>query len=135
MREKSSNIKAILRLKHSALIAPVLVAGAIGAVATLGARESDPAFELRQQRVPQSQRRELEQVLRRTDEPVPRGRGSRAVVSRCRPRRRHNGWWCSVRYASGHTISYVIVVRPSGSFRGESPDGHAAVSGVLRPEP
>ena len=133
MGDKSSNIKAILGLRQSALIAPVLGAGAIGAVITLGARESDPAFQLGQERAPQSQRRELEEVLRRTNEPVPQGRGSRAVASRCRPRE-PNRWACSIRYASGRTITYRITVRPSGSFRGESPDGHAAVSGVLRPK-
>ena len=135
-REESSKITAMLRPRRfaaagGALIAPAILAGLIGTLVTLAAREQDPVFELRQSQSPPSERRELERALRGTDEPVPQGRGSGGVAARCRPRGPGGRWSCSVRYASGRTITYAIVVGPSGSFRGESPDGHAVVSGKV----
>jgi hypothetical protein len=134
--EESSKITIMLRARGfaaagGALIAPVLLAGVIGAFVTLRARERDPVFELRQGQSPPSERRELEQALRGTDEPVPQGRKARGVAARCQSGGTHSRWSCAVRYASGRTITYTIVVRPSGSFRGESRDGHAVVSGKL----
>lgn len=115
------------------LLLPALVAGVAATVVAVGDYDSESAFALNQ-RTPRSlEATALERTVRMAPEPVPGDDGKPGRSAKCRAGTEdgylRNPWRCSVRYPSGHTISYLVRVRPDGSFDGVSPGGTRRVFG------
>jgi hypothetical protein len=103
------------------VVGPTVLVGVIAAVVTTAAHQADPAFVYRQQHPTRIVPGQLELILRRTHEPLPTGAGSTAVSVHCVPGRngpKLNPWRCTIRYRSGHAITYRILVQSSGRFQG-----------------
>ncbi|HEV2813915.1 MAG TPA: hypothetical protein VGW10_11745 [Solirubrobacteraceae bacterium] len=114
------------------LTAPLLVAGVVATVDALGDRGNSTVLALEERQGPvRVTAEQLATVLR---EARRTGRDTRArgvVASRCARGDAPGVWRCSVRYRTGATLVYRIVVRPDGSFRGETTDGTRVVTGTV----
>jgi hypothetical protein len=114
------------------VILPTVAVGVVAAIVTIAAHQGDPAFVFEQQRPTRIEPGQLEVIVKMTREPRPSGPGSVAVAAGCIPGHRGpklNPWRCTVRYGSGHVISYRIVVQLSGRFHGADRTGTRVIDG------
>jgi hypothetical protein len=114
------------------LLLPALVVAVIAGLLTIGAHQGDAAFVFAQQHPRTVQPRQFEVVISKSREPLPTGPGLPATGANCIPGTRgpkRNPWRCTVRYGSGHKISYALEVRPDGNFKGIDPTGTRTVTG------
>lgn len=108
------------------LLIPLALVGVAAAIVVAATRESDAAFIFRQEHPLSIEPGQLEQLLKKANDPLPAARGAPAVAARCTPGRegqQRNPWRCTVKYASGHRIDYRIRVRPNGAYAGTDPTG------------
>jgi hypothetical protein len=113
------------------MVSTILV-GVVAAVVSVGAHQADTAFVYEQQHPTGLEPAQLQSILANTRDPLPVGAGTQATSVRCSPGRsgpKLNPWICQIRYRSGHTIRYRIVVQPSGRFHGSDRTGTREVSG------
>lgn len=114
------------------VMVPAVLVGLAAALVVIAAHQGDTAFVYAQQHPTRIMPSQFEAILQTTREPVPTGAGSLAVSVRCIPGRtgpKLNPWHCTIRYRSGHAISYRIIVQPSGAFRGADRTGVRLVQG------
>jgi hypothetical protein len=108
-------------LRGLLVVVPTVAVGVVAALVAIGAHQTDTAFTFEQQHPTRIAPSQLEALVMRTREPLPAGAGGAANAVHCFPGHhgpKLNPWMCKVRYASGHNISYRIVVGPSGRFQG-----------------
>ena len=110
------------RRTHRALLllAPVLCTALIAAFASFSSR-GDAAFVYDQQHPRTVDAQELELLVQKPRQPTPSGPGARGVSAHCTPGSntpQRNPWSCAVKYASGRTIRYRVIVRRDGSYSG-----------------
>ena len=110
------------RRTHRALLvlAPVLCVALIAAIVSFSSR-GDAAFVYDQQHPRTVDPQELELLVQKARQPTPSGPGARGVSARCSPggnSAQRNPWTCAVRYASGTTIRYRVIVKRDGSYSG-----------------
>jgi hypothetical protein len=114
------------------LMVPTVVVGLAAAFVTIAVRQGDPAFVYEQQHPAAIAPGQLEEILVRTHEPVPSGPGSAATSASCFPGQsgpKRNPWHCMLRYRSGQSLSYRILVQSSGRFEGVDRSGTGVIHG------
>ena len=114
------------------LLLPVLAVGVVGGLIAIGDHQSDAAFLFNQDNPRTAQPRQFEVALTNSREPLPSGAGLPASGAHCVPGTqgpKRNPWKCTVRYGSGHKITYLLTVAPDGSFKGSAPDGTRVITG------
>ena len=117
------------------LFGPVLVVGVIAAVTALGHRGADPVFVAAQRHPARIGAGALGQAVVLAREPRPGNHGPRGRSARCRAGaadRLGNPWWCTVRYASGHTVRYRVRLQADGSFHAVNRRGDGIIDGQVR---
>lgn len=114
------------------LLGPIVAVAAIAGIFALSSR-GDAALEYDQRHSGPPSARELELLIQKAREPTPRGPGSAARAVRCAAAGGaapgQSVWRCSVRYASGKTIRYRVVVRSNGAYSGADRSGQFLVDG------
>ncbi len=117
----------------------VLVLGVAGGVVAVASRESDTAFLYAQEHPRILEPQAMEAAVRKGADPVPGGGRASSTDAKCKPGAQgpeRNPWACTVRYASGNTLSYRIKVASNGDFHGVDPTGQYVVNGhVAGPSP
>jgi hypothetical protein len=111
---------------------PTVIVGVVAALVAINAYQGDTAFVYEQQHPIKIAPGQLESILMRTLEPVARGVGSGVISARCLPGRsgpKLNPWRCTLRYRSGHSLTYRIVVQRSGRFEGIDRAGTGVIHG------
>ena len=97
-----------------------MCAALIAAVVSFSSR-GDAAFVYEQQHPRTVDPQELELLVQKARQPTPSGPGARGVGAHCIPRGsspQRNPWTCAVKYASGTTIRYRVIVKRDGSYSG-----------------
>lgn len=120
-------------MRRGVLVAgPSLMVGVVAALVTIAGHAADRAFIFEQRHPARIEPGQLVSILARTREPLPGGSGRATTSVRCIPGHRGaklNPWRCSIRYGSGHTIDYRIIVQPSGRFHGVDRTGARVITG------
>ena len=111
---------------------PLLLVGIAATAVSVAAHQGDDAFVYEQRNPRFVNAGEVEALVVKAREPVPSGRGARAVSARCRAG--HAGtqrtpWVCAVRYASRRRITYTVRIAPTGALRGSDRSGTRTISG------
>jgi hypothetical protein len=114
------------------VLGPVILVGVVAALVTIGAHQGNSAFVYGQAHPSKIDPGQLETILAQTREPIPGGDGSKVTSARCLPGAngpKLNPWHCVLRYRSGDSIRYRIVVQPSGQFNGADRSGTRVIHG------
>lgn len=128
----SAGVDATRRTRRALLLlGPVLLVAVVAGIATVSSR-GDAAFVFEQQHPRIVSARELEILVAKAPEPTPHGPGRPATSVRCvagSATGQRNPWRCTVDYPSGQVRSFVVKVRPDGSYTGATPTGRFEVRG------
>jgi len=117
------------------VLLPTAAVGLVAGVVALFAHGGDAALIAAQQAAQRGaslQPVQLESILQNTREPVPTGRGAKALAVSCHVGTKGpklNPWGCAIHYRSGATIEYRIEVSRDGAFRGSDRTGARLIHG------
>lgn len=121
-----------LRRPGLTLVAPLLLLGLAGTVTAVKDRESDTGFIFGQQDLSPVQAGALERFVTSAPDPRPGLHGRRGLSAVCTPGgtgEGRNPWRCVVRYPVQGSVTYRVVIDPSGHVRGADRSGQLIVYG------
>lgn len=111
-------------------LAVPLVVCVAGAIAGIGAHQSDPLFAFHQRNLTRLSTDAVNALVRTA--PDPRDRRRVDGVARCRPEGRddlRNPWSCVITYRHGLKARYLVTIGADGSYVGRRLDVAGAISG------
>jgi hypothetical protein len=111
---------------------PLLLVAIASFVFVRGESDSSGRFVVSSGSPPVVRAAALERVVRTAPEPGTRAAGRSASCGRVQRFGLRDAWDCTIRYASGRDVTYLVRVAPDGSYRGG--DMRIRFRGVTRRE-
>jgi hypothetical protein len=119
-------------MRRELAIIPTIAVGLAAAAVAVSSYQGNPQFAADYQANARLDPHQLASMLMTTDEAVPHGVGPAAIRAACnhgRQGQKLNPWKCSVQYANGDIVRYLIAVAANGKYEGADLAGHRVVRG------